>query len=172
MKSKVFSVTQINTYIKRMFQSDYALRRISIKGQVSNCKYHSSGHIYFSLKDEESQISCVMFASARYNGLQFELEDGQEVIVDGNVSVYERGGSYQLYAQEIRGTLIVVLICCAWHIASAFLLNGTGLYFLGMPAWFSVSTFGTIILSLIGVWYLLKHVFINFEYDDEEEGEE
>ena len=102
MKSKVFSVTQINTYIKRMFQSDYALRRISIKGQVSNCKYHSSGHIYFSLKDEESQISCVMFVSARYNGLQFELEDGQEVIVDGNVSVYERGGSYQLYAQEIR----------------------------------------------------------------------
>jgi|GEM_PF-183148 len=62
--------------------------------------------------------------------------------------------------REIRGTLIVVLICCAWHIASAFLLNGTGLYFLGMPAWFSVSTFGTIILSLIGVWYLLKHVFI------------
>ena len=74
--------------------------------------------------------------------------------------------------REIRGTLIVVLICCAWHIASAFLLNGTGLYFLGMPAWFSVSTFGTIILSLIGVWYLLKHVFISFEYDDEEEGEE
>ena len=78
MKSKVFSVTQINTYIKRMFQSDYALRRISIKGQVSNCKYHSSGHIYFSLKDEGSQISCVMFANARYNGLQFELEDGQD----------------------------------------------------------------------------------------------
>lgn len=102
MKSKVFSVTQINTYIKRMFQSDYALRRISIKGQVSNCKYHSSGHIYFSLKDEGSQISCVMFANARYDGLKFELEDGQEVIVDGNVSVYERGGSYQLYAQEIR----------------------------------------------------------------------
>lgn len=58
--------------------------------------------------------------------------------------------------REIRGTLIVVLICCAWHIASAFLLNGTGLYFLGMPAWFSISTFGTIILSLIGVWYLLN----------------
>ena len=102
MKSKAFSVTQINTYIKRMFQSDYALRRISIKGQVSNCKYHSSGHIYFSLKDEGSQISCVMFANARYDGLKFELEDGQEVVVDGNISVYERGGSYQLYAQEIR----------------------------------------------------------------------
>lgn len=85
-----------------MFQSDYALRRISIKGQVSNCKYHSSGHIYFSLKDEGSQISCVMFANARYDGLKFELEDGQEVVVDGNISVYERGGSYQLYAQEIR----------------------------------------------------------------------
>ena len=102
MKNKVFYVTQINTYIKRMFQSDYALRRISIKGQVSNCKYHSSGHIYFSLKDEGSQISCVMFANARYDGLKFELEDGQEVVVDGNISVYERGGSYQLYAQEIR----------------------------------------------------------------------
>ena len=102
MKNKVFSVTQINTYIKRMFQSDYALRRISIRGQVSNCKYHSSGHIYFSLKDEGSQISCVMFANARYDGLKFELEDGQEVVVDGNISVYERGGSYQLYAQEIR----------------------------------------------------------------------
>lgn len=102
MKNKIFSVTQINTYIKRMFQSDYALRRISIKGQVSNCKYHSSGHIYFSLKDEGSQISCVMFANARYDGLKFELEDGQEVVVDGNISVYERGGSYQLYAQEIR----------------------------------------------------------------------
>ena len=102
MKNKVFSVTQINTYIKRMFQSDYALRRISIKGQVSNCKYHSSGHIYFSLKDEGSQMSCVMFANARYDGLKFELEDGQEVVVDGNISVYERGGSYQLYAQEIR----------------------------------------------------------------------
>ena len=85
-----------------MFAQDFMLNRIYVKGEVSNCKYHTSGHIYFSLKDEESQISCVMFASARYNGLQFELEDGQEVIVDGNVSVYERGGSYQLYAQEIR----------------------------------------------------------------------
>ena len=74
--------------------------------------------------------------------------------------------------REIRGTLVVVAICCAWHILSAFLLNGSGLYFLGMPAWFSVSTLGTIVLSLLGVRYLLKHVFIDFEYDDEEEGEE
>ncbi len=102
MKNRIFSVTQINSYIKRMFQSDYALRRISIKGQISNCKYHSSGHIYFSLKDESSQISCVMFANSRYQGLKFDMEDGQEVIVSGNISVYERSGSYQLYADEIR----------------------------------------------------------------------
>ena len=74
--------------------------------------------------------------------------------------------------REIRGTLVVVAICCAWHILSAFLLKGSRLYFLGMTAWFSVSTLGTIVLSLLGVWYLLKHVFIDFEYDDEEEGEE
>ena len=102
MAKNVYSVRQVNAYIKNMFVQDFMLNRIYVKGEVSNCKYHTSGHIYFSLKDEESQISCVMFASARYNGLQFELEDGQEVIVDGNVSVYERGGSYQLYAQEIR----------------------------------------------------------------------
>lgn len=74
--------------------------------------------------------------------------------------------------REIRATLIVTAICCTWHIASAFILNGTGLYFLGMPAWISVSTFGTIILALVGVWFLLKFVFIDFEYDDEEEKEE
>lgn len=102
MNKQIFSVTQINSYIKRLFQSDYALRRISIKGQVSNCKYHSSGHIYFSLKDEGSQISCVMFSGSRHQGLTFDMEDGQEVIVSGNVSVYERSGSYQLYAEEIR----------------------------------------------------------------------
>lgn len=102
MNKQIFSVSQINSYIKRMFQSDYALRRISIKGQVSNCKYHSSGHIYFSLKDEGSQMSCVMFSGARNQGLKFDMEDGQEVIVSGNVSVYERNGSYQLYADEIR----------------------------------------------------------------------
>ena len=100
MKNKVFSVTQINTYIKRMFQSDYALRRISIKGQVSNCKYHSSGHIYFSLKDETGVLSCVMFAGHR-RGLAFRMKDGDRVVVGGAVDVYERDGRYQLYAKEI-----------------------------------------------------------------------
>lgn len=73
--------------------------------------------------------------------------------------------------REIKSTLIVVALCCVWHVASAFLLNGTGLYFLGMPAWISVSVFGTIILALLGVGYLLKFVFVDFEYDDEEEDE-
>ena len=97
----VFSVAQINAYIKRIFQSDYALNRIYIKGEVSNCKYHSSGHIYFSLKDDKSQISCVMFANQRISGLDFEMENGQTVIVSGSISVFERNGTYQLYANEI-----------------------------------------------------------------------
>lgn len=99
--NKVFSVAQINAYIKRIFQSDYALNRIYIKGEVSNCKYHSSGHIYFSLKDDKSQISCVMFANQRVNGLDFEMENGQTVVVSGSISVFERNGTYQLYANEI-----------------------------------------------------------------------
>lgn len=99
--NKVFSVAQINAYIKRIFQSDYALNRIYIKGEVSNCKYHSSGHIYFSLKDDKSQISCVMFANQRMTGLDFEMENGQTVIVSGSISVFERNGTYQLYANEI-----------------------------------------------------------------------
>lgn len=73
--------------------------------------------------------------------------------------------------REIKGTLLVVAICCIWHVASAFILNGTGLYFLGMPAWFSVSTLGTIVLAIVGVQFLLKKVFIDFEYDDEVEDE-
>ncbi|HIS61237.1 MAG TPA: exodeoxyribonuclease VII large subunit, partial [Candidatus Scybalomonas excrementigallinarum] len=74
---------------------------IYIKGEVSNCKYHSSGHIYFTLKDGSSAISCVMFAGARMTGLTFRLTDGQSVVAGGNVSVYERDGKYQLYAKEI-----------------------------------------------------------------------
>ncbi|MGN0355694.1 MAG: YhdT family protein [Muricoprocola sp.] len=78
---------------------------------------------------------------------------------------------HQQCLREIKGTLIVVAICCIWHVATAFLLNGSGLYFLGMPAWFSVSVLGTIILALAGVTFLLKKVFVDFEYDDEEEEE-
>ena len=70
--------------------------------------------------------------------------------------------------KEIKATLIVTGICSAWHIITAFALNGSGLYFLGMPAWFSVSVFGTIVLALLGVWFLMKKVFVDFDYDDED----
>ena len=97
---KAYTVSQINSYIKNMFLSDYALNHIYIKGEVSNCKYHSSGHIYFTLKDEKSQIACVMFAGSR-GGLDFRLSEGQDVICLGSVNVYERDGKYQLYANQI-----------------------------------------------------------------------
>ena len=96
----VYSVSQVNAYIKNMFAQDFALSRISIKGEVSNCKYHTSGHIYFTLKDGLAAIQAVMFASRR-GGLDFELRDGQQVVVKGSVEVYERDGRYQLYAAQI-----------------------------------------------------------------------
>ena len=96
----VYSVKQVNYYVKNMFSQDFMLNHIYVKGEVSNCKYHTSGHIYFSLKDESGTITCVMFASAR-SGLSFRMQEGQNVIVLGSVSVYERDGKYQLYAKEI-----------------------------------------------------------------------
>ncbi len=101
MREKAYWVSEINRYIKHVFDEDFALGRIYIKGEVSNCKYHSSGHIYFTLKDNQSQLACVMFASSR-NGLDFQLEEGQSVVVFGNITVYERDGKYQLYAKEIK----------------------------------------------------------------------
>lgn len=98
--NKVFTVTEVNSYIKSMFQRDYALSQIYIKGEVSNCKYHTSGHIYFTLKDGQGQIACVMFAGQR-QGLKFRMTEGQSVIALGSVTVYERDGKYQLYAREI-----------------------------------------------------------------------
>ena len=95
-----YSVSQINRYIKNQFASDYVLNHICIKGEVSNCKYHSSGHIYFTIKDVSSQLACVMFAGQR-KGLAFRMEEGQSVLVTGSISVYERDGKYQLYANEI-----------------------------------------------------------------------
>ncbi len=101
MARNVYTVGQVNAYIKNMFTQDYMLGRIYIKGEVSNCKYHTSGHIYFSLKDESGTIACVMFAGQR-GGLSFRMREGQQVIVFGTVNVYERNGSYQMYAKEIR----------------------------------------------------------------------
>lgn len=83
-----------------MFSREYVLSVIFVKGEVSNCKYHSSGHIYFTIKDDSSQLACVMFRGDR-RGLDFTLENGQEIVVGGSVSVYERDGKYQLYAKKI-----------------------------------------------------------------------
>ena len=100
MKQNVYTVAQINSYIKNMFTQDYLLRTVFVKGEVSNCKYHSSGHIYFTLKDAKGVIACVMFAGNR-TGLSFKLEEGQMVVVGGTIDVYERDGKYQLYARQI-----------------------------------------------------------------------
>ena len=99
--AEIYSVSQVNTYIKHMFIGNSLLNHIYVKGEVSNCKYHTSGHIYFTLKDGAAQIACVLFAGRRA-GISFRMEDGQNVIVFGSISVYERDGKYQLYADEIR----------------------------------------------------------------------
>lgn len=96
----VYTVAQINSYIRNMFTQDFMLQSVSVKGEVSNLKYHSSGHIYFTLKDEKGTISCVMFAGNR-SGLSFRMQEGQQVVAEGSVDVYERDGKYQLYAKQI-----------------------------------------------------------------------
>ena len=100
MARNVYTVTQVNAYIKNMFTQDYICNSLFVKGEVSNCKYHSSGHIYFTLKDQKGTINCVMFAGNR-SGLQFRMAEGQQVIVGGTIDVYERDGKYQLYAKHI-----------------------------------------------------------------------
>lgn len=97
---EISTVSQVNLYIKNMFAREYPLQNISVKGEISNCKYHSSGHIYFTIKDKSSQLSCVMFSSYR-NNLDFRMEEGQSVVVRGNISVYERDGKYQMYAVSV-----------------------------------------------------------------------
>lgn len=96
----IYTIRQVNHYISSMFTQDFMLNRIYVKGEVSNCKYHTSGHIYFSLKDDSGSLACVMFAGSR-SGLKFRMQNGQSVIVLGSISVYERDGKYQLYAKEI-----------------------------------------------------------------------
>ena len=100
MTKNVYTVGQVNAYIKNMFVQDFMMNRIYVKGEVSNCKYHTSGHIYFTLKDETGAIPGVLFAGNR-KGLGFSMKNGDHVIVLGSISVYERDGKYQLYAKEI-----------------------------------------------------------------------
>jgi len=99
--ANIYSVSQVNSYISNMFAQDYMLGLISIRGEISNLKYHSTGHIYFTLKDEGAAISCVMFAGNR-SGLSFNMQDGQRIVASGQVKVYERDGKYQLYARTIK----------------------------------------------------------------------
>ena len=99
---KIYSVGQINNYIKNIITQDYVLKSLTIKGEVSNCKYHSLGHIYFSLKDETGTIPAVMFKGNIAKGLSFKMEDGQKVLVTGSIGVYERDGKYQLYASAVK----------------------------------------------------------------------
>ena len=101
MMKNVYSVGQVNTYIKNMFAQDFMMQRICVKGEVSNCKYHTSGHIYFTLKDAAGTLNAVMFAGYR-RGMKFTMKEGDNVIVTGSVEVYERDGKYQLYAKEIE----------------------------------------------------------------------
>ena len=101
MKQNIYSVSQVNAYVSRMFEEDFLLKKILIQGEVSNCKYHSSGHIYFTLKDEKAAIPAVMFAGNRRQGLKFSMKNGDQVIVAGSVEVYERDGKYQIYARQI-----------------------------------------------------------------------
>lgn len=103
MRIKVLSVSEVNNYIKKVIDNDFILRNLSVKGEISNLKYHSSGHIYFSLKDEKGKINCVMFRSDSL-GLDIELKDGMEVIVRARASIYEANGSLQLYCTEITQT--------------------------------------------------------------------
>ena len=98
--ASIYTVKQVNSYIKNMFTQDYALNRIFVKGEISNCKYHSSGHIYFTIKDESGVLLCVMFVQYA-KMLRFRLQEGQKIIVGGSISVYERDGKYQMYANDI-----------------------------------------------------------------------
>lgn len=101
MSENILSVSQVNAYISSLFQKDRLLSGIYMKGEISNCKYHVSGHVYFTLKDEGGQIACVMFS--RYvHELTFRLKEGQGVVVFGSINVYERDGKYQMYVTGVR----------------------------------------------------------------------
>lgn len=96
----VYSVSWVNAYVKGMISQDFMLQSLYVKGEASNVKYHSSGHLYFTLKDNKGAMACVMFAGNR-KGLNFRLEEGMQIVVNGSMDVYERDGRYQLYAKEI-----------------------------------------------------------------------
>jgi len=97
----VLSVSEINKYIKEIISRDLVLSNLWVKGEISNYKYHYSGHMYFTIKDDASLLKCVMFRS-QTSGLKFLPENGMKVIIKGYISVFERDGQYQLYAEEMQ----------------------------------------------------------------------
>ncbi len=99
--NRILSVSEVNRYIKEIISCDIVLGNIIVKGEISNFTYHSSGHMYFSLKDETGVIKCVMFKQSA-SQVKFLPENGMKVIIKGNVSVYERDGVYQLYAADMQ----------------------------------------------------------------------
>lgn len=101
MRIKTLSVSAVNNYIKKILDNDFILNNLSVKGEISNLKYHSSGHIYFSLKDSNGKINCVMFKGKAYE-LDFKLEEGMEVVISASCSIYPQNGSLQLYCNDIR----------------------------------------------------------------------
>ena len=107
----VYSVTHVNAYIRHMFEQDFVLNRISVRGEVSNCKYHSSGHLYFTLKDATGTIACVMFASDRKHS-DVRISEGMQIVAEGSIRIYERDGKYQLYVRRMvkEGTGALYLV--------------------------------------------------------------
>ena len=101
MKIKTLSVSEVSNYLKKIIDNDFILMNLSVKGEISNLKYHSSGHIYFSLKDEGSKINAIMFRDDK-SSLNFKLEEGMSVIVKGRVSIYPASGSLQLYVKSVE----------------------------------------------------------------------
>ena len=97
----IITVSQLNNYLKRLIDENSVLNNVLVKGEISNLKYHPSGHIYFSLKDNDSVIKCVMFSSYTGN-LNFKLNEGDKVIVNGTLSVYVQGGTYQIYVKNME----------------------------------------------------------------------
>ena len=101
MEYNTVTVTELNKYIKEKFEQDEALTNIIVKGEISNFKNHYSGHLYFTLKDENAIVKCVMFKNYTER-LKFEPKDGTEVMVFGSVSVFEKGGTYQIYVKAMK----------------------------------------------------------------------
>ena len=98
IEPKIFTVGQINRYIRNLLENDFILSSLLVKGEISNFKAHSSGHLYLTLKDASGALSCVMFRQDAA-GLPFEPENGMQVVVYGHISLYEKTGQYQLYAE-------------------------------------------------------------------------